>query len=341
MQHSEQFLHDWQAWWAGELERPLVIIPDPGDPRPFLTKYGLEASAATILDAVEAEVRAQRWLGDGFRRWWPNYGAGSLASYLGSAAEYHAEGDTVWFHELDAPSLDDIALGYDADNPWWQQAVAVTRGAVERWGDDTVIAITDLGGNLDILASMRGTANLLTDLIDAPDVIEKLTQDLTRLWLRYYDELYAITAAPGLGCTSWAAPWYPATGYMLQCDFSYMISPRMFERFVLPDLEACCAHLEYGFYHLDGKGQIPHLEMLLGIERLRGIQWIPGAGQAEPEGWLPLLKRIRQAGKLVQLYVSAEGALTICRELGGRGFLFQIDERPADVDAYLEQLQAI
>jgi hypothetical protein len=55
-----------------------------------------------------------------------------------------------------------------------------------------------------------------------------------------------------------------------------MISPQMFERFVLPDLLACCEFLDYAFYHLDGKGQLPHLNMLLALERLRGIQWVPG-----------------------------------------------------------------
>ena len=66
---------------------------------------------------------------------------------------------------------------------------------------------------------------------------------------------------------------------MLQCDFSYMISPAMFERFVMPDLAACCDALDHGFYHLDGKGEIRHLEMLLSLERLRGIQWIPATGR--------------------------------------------------------------
>ena len=114
---------------------------------------------------------------------------------------------------------------------------------------------------------------------------------------------------------------------MLQSDFSYMISPQMFERFVLPDVAACCAALDHGFYHLDGKGQIPHLDMLLSLERLRGIQWIPGDGQPPPEQWLPLLKRIRDAGKLCQLYVSPAGARTIVRELGGRGFALYIDQK--------------
>jgi 5-methyltetrahydrofolate--homocysteine methyltransferase len=113
---------------------------------------------------------------------------------------------------------------------------------------------------------------------------------------------------------------------MLQSDVAYMISPRMFERFVLPDLAACCDAIPYPFYHMDGKGQIPHLEMLLSLPRLRGIQWIPGEGAAPPEAWLPLLQRIRAAGKLCQLYVTADGALEIARALGGAGFAFFIND---------------
>jgi hypothetical protein len=39
-----------------------------------------------------------------------------------------------------------------------------------------------------------------------------------------------------------------------------------------------------------------------------------------------LLNRIRQSGKLCQVYVSANGALTILRELGGKGMLLVINE---------------
>ena len=123
---------------------------------------------------------------------------------------------------------------------------------------------------------------------------------------------------------------------MLQCDFSYMISPAMFERFVVPDLEACCGYLTHGFYHLDGKGEIPHLDLLLDIQRLRGIQWIPGDGQPTPEHWLPLLKRIRDGGKLCQVFVSPEGARRIVRELGGKGFSVRgewLGQRPDTAEA--------
>jgi 5-methyltetrahydrofolate--homocysteine methyltransferase len=165
----------------------------------------------------------------------------------------------------------------------------------------------------------------LLDLYDCPEAVARLSGEITQLWLRYYDELYDTIGAAGRGTTPWSAIWSPKRCYMLQSDFAYMISPEMFERFVLPDLATCCERLEHGFYHLDGKGQIAHLDLLLSLERLRGIQWIPGDGQPPPEEWLPLLKRIRDGGKLCQLYVSPEGALTIARAIGGRGFAFAIE----------------
>jgi 5-methyltetrahydrofolate--homocysteine methyltransferase len=181
---------------------------------------------------------------------------------------------------------------------------------------------------------------LRLDLYDTPEEVARLAGAITRLWLRYYDELYAIIQTAGHGTTPWAPIWSPQRCYMLQSDFSYMISPRMFERFVLPDIAACCEALDHGFYHLDGKGEIPHLDLLLSLERLRGIQWIPGDGAPPPEEWLPLLKRIREAGKLCQVYVTPRGAQTIVRELGGRGFAFSItQDMPGDeVEAFLDAL---
>jgi hypothetical protein len=143
----------------------------------------------------------------------------------------------------------------DPDNFWWQRVYGLTRRAVERWGDQVAVGHTDLGGNLDILASFRGSQQLVLDLYDAPEEVDRLVGEITRLWLRYYDELYDVIQQSGRGTTPWAPIWSPGRTYMLQSDFAYMISPKMFERFVMPDLQACCAALDHAFYHLDGKGR--------------------------------------------------------------------------------------
>jgi hypothetical protein len=341
---------DWLAWWRGELERPLIVVealgpsfsaPNTGDwvPHIFLSQFPLDMPVDEVLDRVQPGMDAVHLFGDAYPRWWVNFGPGVMAAFLGAQIEY-APG-TTWFHEIERiESLADLQLVYDPDNVWWRRVQAITQAAIQRWGQTVAIGLTDIGGNLDILASLRGTHNLLLDLYDAPDEVERLTRAITPLWQRCYDELCAMIAPAGHGITCWAPHWNPGRGYMLQSDFSYMISPEMFDRYVLPDLEACCAAMDYAFYHMDGKGQIRHLDKLLGLDRLRGIQWQPGDGAPMADEWPDLLRRIRDAGKLCQVYVTREGARRLLRELDGRGFLIVITETlmPDEAEAFLQSL---
>lgn len=348
----QRVMEAWSAWWAGELDRPLVLIEQiDGDEAAikamapdYVSNLPLDLPAEEIVDRYEARLAATRWYGDAFPKWWLNYGPGIAAGFLG--ANVRCVPDTVWFEPCSVTSIADLQPTYDAENAWWRRIQHLARVATARLRGRAVVGLTDIGGNLDIVASLRGTERLLFDLYDAPDQVARVVAEVTRLWLRYYDEHAAILQQGGLGTTPWAAIWSPGRCYMLQSDFSYMVSPRMFERFILPDLEACCDALDHPFYHLDGKGQLPHLDMLLRIERLRGIQWIPGDGAPPPEEWLPLLKRIREGGKLCQLYVTPEGALQIARALGGRGFVFAIklDDRrltEAEIRGFLSEMARI
>ena len=339
---------DWTAWWHGTLERPLVYIVTR-DPAQIddawissnLVQFSLDTPLDDLLDHFEARLDAVAYHGDAFPHWWLNAGAGIVAAFLGSSLSYSPEaGGTTWFWPLGAASLAEIQPVYDPDNDWWRHCQAVMDAAVRRWGDGVTIGQTDLGGNLDILASLRGTHELLMDLHDAPEEVDRLTRTITQLWMRYYDELDAIIQRGRRGGSYWAGFWSPGRGYMLQSDFCYMISPAMFERFMLPDLRACCEFLEYPFYHLDGKGQLIHLERILSIPSLCGVQWQPGDGQPLADDWLDVLKQIRDAGKLCQVFVTREGAQKITRELGGTGFMFMLieDLTPYEADQFVETM---
>lgn len=347
----ERLERDWNAWWEGELERPLVMIEGPA-PRVdgatpklpplklFTAEFPLETPVDEVLDHYQAHLERRYFHGDAWPKWWPNFGPGIAAGFLG--ARVHPVEGTVWFEPSQQGSIEQLEAAHQDGNRWWERVVALTRRAVERWGGRVTVGHTDLGGNLDILASLRTSEQLLFDVSDAPDEVARLIAEITRLWLRYYDELDAIIQQGRRGTTPWAPIWSPGRCYMLQSDFAYMISPQMFERFVLPDLAACCEALDHGFYHLDGKGQIKHLDLLLSLDRLRGIQWIPGAAQPQAEEWLPLLRRIRDGGKLCQVYVTAEGAEKIVRELGGRGFALYVVNwmSPEEASDYLRALEA-
>jgi hypothetical protein len=327
----DRIQHTWTAWWAGELERALVVLEcieplyenAPHYASTFLGNYGLVSPADEVLDLFVPRLEATYWMGDSFPRFWPNFGPGIVAAFAG--ANVQAAQDTTWFSTGLDGDISDVHVRLQTDNLWWKRVKAITQAAVDRWGEQLAVGLTDLGGNLDILAHLRGTQQLLLDLMDCPEHVDRLVSETHQLWLLCYQTIYAMLW-PGRGITCWGPCWSPSHGYMLQSDFAYMISPKMFERYVLPDISACCNVMDYAFYHLDGKGQIPHLDMLLSIPRLRGVQWVPGDGQPQAEYWPDLIRHIRKSGKLCQVFVSSQGALQILRELGGKGLLLAINE---------------
>ena len=89
-------------------------------------------------------------------------------------------------------------------------------------------------------------------------------------------------------------PYYP-----LQCDFCYMISPAQFEEFVLDDLVTQTNYMERSIYHLDGPGELVHVDMLTDIENLTGIQWTSGVGNPSlrDECWYDLYRKVQDKKK--------------------------------------------
>ena len=144
---------------------------------------------------------------------------------------------------------------------------------------------------------------MLYDLYDYPDEVKALTKKVTELWFEYFNMQVEKVKQAGQPYNNWmnvpsAKPWYP-----LQCDFSYMISPAQFEEFVLPHIVEQVGAMDRSIYHLDGVGEIPHLDMLLDIEGLSGIQWVAGGGQPPlcDERWFPLYKKIQDKKKNIVL----------------------------------------
>ncbi len=82
---------------------------------------------------------------------------------------------------------------------------------------------------------------------------------------------------------------------------SGQVGPDMFDEFAAPELKATCAKLPYSFYHLDGVDALVHLRSVLAIDDLDGVQWVPGAGRPGCAYWPEVYRRIRAAGKKIQV----------------------------------------
>jgi 5-methyltetrahydrofolate--homocysteine methyltransferase len=198
--------------------------------------------------------------------------------------------------------------------------------ALEASKDKFIVGMTDLGGIMDIAASLRGSNNLIIDLFKHPRRVKELCWQILELWHSCYEELHTLLRKGMEGSSAWMAIWCQERWYPIQCDLSAVLSPRLFEAFALPLLREQCKRLDHTIYHWDGPGQIVHLDALLSIKELDGIQWTPGAGQPGTSSpvWFPLYRKIQRKNKrLVLLGVDKESLDFLLKELSPRGLLIQ------------------
>ncbi|MDD2707210.1 MAG: hypothetical protein PHV34_04315 [Verrucomicrobiae bacterium] len=326
-----------RLWWAGELKRPLIHLavkgnnpgrPEPSLPHhPFTAFYDLSVSAEQIVDRWDYELSQFHYLGDAFPAIWPNFGPGVMAAFMGARLETGAS--TVWFHPTKDEEIADIQWHYQPDNVWLKRVKEVCRAAMDRWQGLVQVGMTDLGGNLDVLSSFRPSEKLLFDLCDHPDEVKKLTWREHEMWWRYFDEIQSVLRPVNPGYTAWTPIFSEAPYYILQCDFCYMIGPEMFDEFVKPELAASCKRLVNPFYHLDGVGELPHLDSLLSIKELKGIQWVPGEGKPGAPHWIDVYRKIRKAGKLIHVLGTMDEMDALAKQLGSAEGLVYI----ASIDA--------
>ena len=123
-----------------------------------------------------------------------------------------------------------------------------------------------------------------------------------------------------------------------------MIGPDDYDEFVHNQLEEEAKYFNRTFYHLDGKGQIKHLDKILSIEEFNGIQWVHGAGEKPihaPE-WSEIYKKVLSSGKLLELTVNEEdlpGIDSVVETVGSpKGIAFIVEGTIDQKDEMIELL---
>lgn len=315
-----------EKWWNGTLDRPLLHIligdahPAEGVPRaPVLSQSSCADFRWTpdeIIDALDWDLSRTDYMGDAF----PlvnlaSFGPGVLAAFCGARLD-NSSGQ-VWFFptEADKP-ISEIHAVYDPDNVWARRIKDIYRAGVNRWEGSVIMGMPDLGGILDAAASLVGTENLLYALTDEPEEVERLVGELETAWYDAYRDFAAVLAPQG-AYSDWSNLLSATPSYIVQCDFSYMISPAMFRRFVLGTLKRDTERLSHIVYHLDGIGQLPHLDAVLSLPRLNAVQWVYGSGKPKAKHWLDVYRKIADAGKQIYVIDGEEEFFDVLRAVGG------------------------
>ena len=109
------------------------------------------------------------------------------------------------------------------------------------------------GSNLDVLAGLRRTQNLLYDLFDRPDWLQRKLEEINQAFFTAFADYYQhIQMSDGSSAYAYFSLWGPGKISQVQCDFAAMISPSMFAEFVVAPLRRQCQWLDHSLFHLDG-----------------------------------------------------------------------------------------
>jgi 5-methyltetrahydrofolate--homocysteine methyltransferase len=272
---------------------------------------------AIAIPRLERTVARTYWAGDAFPLAFPL--AVDLpaieAAYLGCPYRVVPVSNTGWTGAL----IDDwetrSPIRVDRDNWWWRRTQELLALGAEAGEGKFIVGIPDLQGGGEIVVLMRGTERMALDLLDRPEHVKAACAEEIQAWRVYYDTCFEIIHTRAEGYADWIGVWSDVPYFSVENDFTTMISPAMFDEFFLPALRLQTEWIDRTIFHLDGPAAIRHLDTLLSLPELDGIQWVPGAGAAPMIEWVELLKRIQAGGKRLHLGVEPTEVLPLLAEL--------------------------
>ncbi len=344
------------TWWDHEsTDRPVIsynILDGSGAERAVIAASALNFELAKnydginpILDTFENDSDNLIFGGECVPSYFPNYGPGIMASVLGVTPEYKS--GTMWFHRpTDVKDIISVleSVKLDANNEWYMRLKRTTEIAAKRGAKNNYcVSMTDLGGILDILVSFLGPQTIIIQMRRNPELINTCRSIIMEKYLKVYDELQDIINKYVDGCNSWLNVWCPKRYYTMQCDFSVMLNPKYFEKFVLSDIIEQAEHMDYAIWHLDGPEQLKFVDDIL--PHVTGIQWVPGVKPGVPqdgaEDWMPLYKKIQKAGKNIQMMILDHALIPhVYKKLDPKGlFVYTVYMSRAQANCYLPEFK--
>lgn len=335
-------------WWQGT-GIALSITAPRDTPRGDLKKPEEPADLKTRWTDPDYRLKKAEYImantffgAEAFPYFDTQIGPGNLATFIGSEPGF-AE-DTVWYNQ----SIDDPdsypELEFNPENKWYQNQMAIIKAGLARANGRYLVGMPDLVENIDILASLRGSENLLMDFIERPTFVRQKVQEINQIYFTIFDSFYnKIKDKSDGNAFSAFKIWGSGKTAKVQCDTAAMFSPQMFADFVVPSLSEQCQWLDYSMFHLDGTQCFCQLDLLLKIDDLNAIEWTPQAGIAaggSPE-WYDLYKKILSAGKSVQaIGVKPNEVIPLLNAVGTNGiFIMTSAESEAEARVLIDKVE--
>jgi 5-methyltetrahydrofolate--homocysteine methyltransferase len=296
----EAAAEQWERFWRGENTRSAVsaVLPKPGVTPVQKPGYasGMEGPFESVIEPLLAWAETHDFLAEAIPFYYLEFAADHFAALLGADLVFTPTEPGGWA----VPFIKDLGsaeIFFDREGRWWKRTVEFAQALRARCDGKLLISAPTLVANVDALAAMYGSQNLLLAMIDHPDAVHRALAQIDRAHEEILDAFDELLDYSHFGSITRHGMYSRGRASVPQCDFSCMIGQEMFRAFVFPYLRKEMQRLDGVEYHLDGPGAIQHLEALCEIEELDVIQWVAGAGRGEAEDWTWLFDRVDDLGK--------------------------------------------
>ncbi len=335
----------WTDFWQGKNNRPAISItlPRPGTrPQPppaYLDCF--DGDFRRIADQLLAWAETHEFLAESIPFYYLEFGPDTFAAFLGADLQLAPERNTSW----SIPCVEDwdkTDIRFHPEGYWWQRTAEAAGVLLEWCGGKMLICPPTLVANLDALAALRGSQQLMFDLAVAPEKIRRALAQVNTAHTQIMAACRREFEFDRYGSINVEGAYSTGTQSRPQCDASCMISPAMFRELVVPCLESEANDADAFVYHLDGPGALKHLEALCAIPKLDMIAWVCGAG-AEDKDWSALYDRIDRLGKGQWHYETGRDQIKEAwRKYTSRKLAFAIHaESRAEVEGFLRELEGV
>lgn len=324
----EQSKQRYDAFWNQEIiDRSPISIILPKENRTILPQKNYSNHMDRWLDVqFRAETTAislgnSEYLADSLPITFPNLGPEIFSAWCGCGYQFGQ--DTTWSEPciIDWEKDADKAV-LNLEHPYFKKMMEFTERLLELGKGNFIVGLTDFHPGADHIAALRDPANLATDMIEHVEDVQKKLKSSYKEYYQVYDIFYKMLRSAGMPITSWTPLIYEGRYYIPSCDFSCMISKKMFDDYFLPGIVEECKFYDRSIYHLDGPGALRHLDSLLEIKELNAIQWVYGAGNEGYDRWIKTYQKIQNAGKGIQLMISLEELPRVFETLRPEGVWF-------------------
>ena len=278
-----------------------------------------EFQARSFLDSVKGKI----FLGETFPVYWPNLGPNFYAAVHGAELEFGEV--TSWCEPIVNDHSDLEKIRFSKDNLYYKSMHELTRAALEMCKEQFIVGYTSLTPGMDCAAAWRGAENLCMDLILDEPMVMRLLQLANEHLLEVYDDFDRLLKANGQPSVTWMNLPVP-NGRMtvLQNDFSFMISPELFDKFALPALQKEMETMTHNVFHVDGKGVANHTDTILGAG-IKAIQWVQGVADDFPVmQHVPYIKYLQSKGASVIVDLDLSDLDAFMQEVSPKGIFLWI-----------------